>query len=190
VRETHHWWQYEDQGRIALEFLSSFDRDSSSRKNSPLNGARKLSTFLPIPRSDLEDPFIKPENEHLFDVDLVRAIPKEKQQSRGPLPADFVRSFCLDNTFKKNFLEVNFGLALAALDYLSRLERARRESLNLAARSLKIGLDNWMEVLSGNPPARLWVHDVQQYELLIERYYADIYLDLRIWVCLLLLFYN
>jgi hypothetical protein len=185
VRETHHWWQYEDQGRIALESLWPVDRDTSSCKDSPLNTGRKHPTTLPVPRSDpgLQDPFTRPENEHLFDLDLASAIPSNKQQSRGPLPADFVRSFCLDNSFKKNYLEINFGLALAALDYLSRLERTRRESLNLAAHSLKISLDNWVEVLSANPPVRLWVHDVQQYELLIERYYADIYLDLRIWVC-------
>jgi hypothetical protein len=185
VRETHHWWQYEDQGRIALESLWLVDKDMSSREDSPLNTGRKHPTILPVPRSypGLQDPFTRPENEHLFDLDLASAIPSNKQQSHGPLPADFVRSFCLDSSFKKNCLEINFGLALAALDYLSRLERTRRESLNLAAHSLKISLDNWVEVLSANPPVRLWVHDAQQYELLIERYYADIYVDLRIWVC-------
>jgi len=190
VRETHHWWQYEDQGRTALESLWPVDRDTSSRQDSLLNTGRNGSTILPVPRSNpgLQDPFTRPENEHLFDVDLASAIPSNKQQSRGPLPADFVRSFCLDNSFKKNYLEINFCLALAALDYLSRLERTRRESLNLAAHSLKISLDNWVEVLSANPLVRLWVHDVQQYELLIERYYADIYLDLRIWVYLASLF--
>jgi hypothetical protein len=185
VRETHHWWQYEDQGRIALESLWPVDRDTSSREDSPLNTGRNHPTILPASRSDpgLQDPFTRPENEHLFDLNLASAIPSNKQQSRGPLPADFVRSFCLDNSFKENYLEINFGLALAALDYLSRLERTRRESLSLAAHSLKISLDNWVEVLSADPPVRLWVHDVQQYELLIERYYADMYLDLRIWVC-------
>jgi hypothetical protein len=166
------------------------DRDTPTREASPLNTGRNHPTILPVPSPDpgLQDPFTRPENEHLFDVDLASAIPSNKQQSRGPLPADFVRSFCLDNSFKKNYLEINFGLALAALDYLSRLERTRRESLNLAAHSLKISLDNWIEVLSANPPVRLWVHDVQQNELLIERYYADIYLDLRIWVHLASLF--
>ena len=184
MRETYYWWQHEDRGRTALESLWAVDRDRSNREESPLNPGRNHPDFLPAPRFDpgLQDPFTRPGNEHLFDLDLASAIPSNKQQSRGALPADFVRSFCLDNSFKKNYREINFDLALAALDYLSRLERTRRESLKLAARSLKISMDNWVEVLSANPPVRLWVHDVQQCELLIERYYADIYVDLRIWV--------
>lgn len=130
-------------------------------------------------------------NELLLDIGfkhVANSIGKEaaeveQQSMTRRLPPHFVREFCTERVFVKDFGGVRLDLALTALDYLRDLEFSRRDILREAAGKLGIDERNWRNVLGGNPEALKWVEQTQGNELRAETLYADLFLDLRIWVC-------
>ena len=99
------------------------------------------------------------------------------------LPADFTKPYILNNVFRADYAEVEWIHALTALDYLRGYESMRRAKLRQAAENLGITTDNWRDVLTNVPDAKSWVQQVQEQELRIESFYANVFIDLRIWVC-------
>jgi hypothetical protein len=125
------------------------------------------------------DRFMDEGNEALLDADFWD-IGRDRRQSEG-LPPSFIQSFCLEEAFPANYDSANFDQALTGLDYIRDLEVTRQVSLREAARRLCITKENWRDVLSADPDAKLWVENMQALEFDIETYYANIFLDLRIW---------
>jgi hypothetical protein len=120
------------------------------------------------------------ENELLLNINSFCATPSERRAS-GCMPLAFVKDFCLKKVFVEKIGDVDFLQALTALDYLRDAEVGRRANLRQAAETLEITKENWREVLSQDPDAKVWVELVQSQELDIEIRYAGVYLDLRIW---------
>lgn len=106
----------------------------------------------------------------------------DKSNSRQGFPPKFIQDLCLKKVFLKEYKEVDFNQALTGLDYLRDLEVTRRKALREAAIKLGITKDTWRTILLEDPAAYKWVQRVQEHELEIEGYYADIFIDLRIWV--------
>jgi hypothetical protein len=101
--------------------------------------------------------------------------------SRG-MPVSFVKTFCLEKVFLPKYEEVEFGLALPAIDYLHDLEYTRRRALCEATKRLGITKHNWQDVLAGDPDALAWVKDAQSGSVALEISYAGLFVGLRIWV--------
>jgi len=117
----------------------------------------------------------------LFDIDFADDIDKARKNSGFPLT--LIRQMCLKTVFRADYREADFNQALTALDYLRDLECTRRTALRDAAVQLGITSETWKEVLSEDKEAYTWVETVQKQELEIESHYANIFIDLRIWVC-------
>jgi hypothetical protein len=129
-------------------------------------------------------------NDHLFNIDfaneqidLVGSDDKNGRPYSQGMPVSFIKSFCLEHVFAQSHEEVEFDLALHALDYLEDLECTRRAALRGAAERLAIRRDNWRDVLTANPNAKAWVEDVQSRGHYLEKCYAQVFIGIRIWVC-------
>jgi hypothetical protein len=119
-----------------------------------------------------------PGNDRLLDIDLL-LLPDLQPE----LPPHVAKRFCLKDAFRSDYADVEWIHALTALDYLRGYESTRRAKLRRAAKNLGITMENWRDVLSDDPDAKNWVEQVQEQELRIESFYANIFIDLRIWVC-------
>jgi hypothetical protein len=118
----------------------------------------------------------------LFDIDFAKD-PDSKAKKNSGFPLTLIRQMCLKTVFRPNYNEAEFNQALTALDYLRDLECTRRTALRDAAVQLGITSETWKEVLSEDKEAYSWVESVQKQELEIESHYANVFIDLRIWVC-------
>jgi hypothetical protein len=118
-------------------------------------------------------------NETLLDINFATLGVPIKVQKR--IPALHVLNF-VRKAFPEKYEKVQFEHGLTALDYLRDLEFTRRDKLRQAAERLDITLETWKSVLADYPDALKWIELVQKYELIIEEGYANIFIDLRIWV--------
>jgi hypothetical protein len=118
-------------------------------------------------------------NEALLDIDFASFGIPDKSQKRLPI---LVILNTVRRVFPQKYENVDFGHALTALDYLRDLEFTRRDKLRHAAERLNITLRSWKSILADNPDALRWIELVQKYELIIEEGYANIFIDIRIWV--------
>jgi hypothetical protein len=118
-------------------------------------------------------------NEALLDIDFASFGIPDKSQKRLPI---LVILNTVRRVFPQKYENVDFGHALTALDYLRDLEFTRRDKLRHATDRLNISLRSWKSVLADNPDALRWIELVQKYELIIEEGYANIFIDIRIWV--------
>lgn len=94
-----------------------------------------------------------------------------------------IENICLNFVFAASYTEVDFDAALTAIDYLGDLEYTRRSALSAAAQQLDITEDNWEIVLASSPGARKWVQGMLEKDSEVETLYANLFLDVRIWVC-------
>jgi hypothetical protein len=104
------------------------------------------------------------------------------QPYRQGMPVKFIKTFCLEQVFLPKYEEVEFDLALHALDYLQDLECTRRGALRDAANRLGITKHNWEVSLADDPNARAWVKNIQFWCLGLEMCYSELFVGLRIWV--------
>ncbi|KAF4628921.1 hypothetical protein G7Y89_g9229 [Cudoniella acicularis] len=187
LKEAHRWWQYEDKGKLIIEFLSSLPRvnQSSEETTNTTNSSESAKTTdskrtsaddVPT-EQDLIDQFMDFNHDLLFDTDFQ----KQRRRSNQGFPPQFIQDLCLKKVFLKDYQEVDFDQSLTCLDYLRDLECTRRDSLSDAATSLGITKDNWRTILLDDPDAYSWVRRIQKQELELETFYADVFIDLRIW---------
>ena len=162
---------------MILNFLSSLDPIvPSSDENASLVGEETFSSdHAP------QDRFMDTNNDRLLDIDFPSSRSDDSSRCDG-LPAAFVRKICLNRIFLESYDDVDFDQALAGLDYLRNLETKRRNTLRYAAQRLGLDHVNWEDTLAGEPEAKSWIELTQKQELQIERYYADLFVDLRVWV--------
>lgn len=104
----------------------------------------------------------------------------DKRYGEG-LPFNIIYTVC-NEAFAPSYTNANFSHALTAMDYLRDLEFTRRNALQQAAKRLYIKEDNWRLILSSDPDAYTWVKATEDNELKIERVYASLFFDTRIWV--------
>jgi hypothetical protein len=131
-------------------------------------------------------------NDHLLDIDFANetADQAEPADAHDPsyrfymqgMPINFIKSFCLEKVFLPSYKDVEFDLALAALDYLQDLECTRRDILRDVAKMLGITEHSWRDVLADNSNALSWVKNAQHWSIGLEICYAELYVGLRIWV--------
>ncbi|KAH7383019.1 hypothetical protein BKA64DRAFT_761139 [Cadophora sp. MPI-SDFR-AT-0126] len=192
LKDIYSWWQLDRDGKLVLAFLSSQDRiipsiaDSTAADIRTPHDARAEPKFAPTHCPD--DRFMDHGNETLLRIGLAH-IANNAQKSVGFEPADrprglpphFIRKYCIEQVFIKDFGDVNFDHALTALDYIRDLEFTRRDTLRETAESFGINERNWRNVLGGNPNALAWVELTQANELRIETMYSNLFIDLRIW---------
>lgn len=188
LKQAHDWWQYDSKGKLIIQFLSSLPQVQPT----PTGFAADKAQFEDFRKSsggkfdDLDsdtwtiDQFMDKNHDLLFRFSLPQGLNKSRT-SKGFAPT-FVESFCLETVFREDYQEAAFNQALTALDYLRDLECTRRTALRNAAVHLGITRENWRDVLSGRQEAISWVQSVQQQELEIETHYANLFVDLRIWV--------
>jgi hypothetical protein len=124
-------------------------------------------------------------NDCLLDIDFDKPNSPGGRRSSQGLPPDFVQKLLLTQIFQSDYKDVDFTQALTGLDYLRDLECTRKCALREAAERLEITEDNWRTALGADAEALKWVGQVQKTELEIEGYYAKIFVNLRIWVCVL-----
>lgn len=186
MKQAHDWWHHDSKGKLIIEFLSSLPQISPSNADLAADKAQKeqirSSNWGKSDDLDSEnnpiDRFMDMNHHLLFDIDFTNGSAKK---STG-LPSGLVKQMCLDRAFRADYNEADFTQALTALDYLRDLECTRRTALRDAAVRLGITKDNWRDVLSEEREAYNWVERVQQQELEIETHYANVFIDLRIWV--------
>jgi hypothetical protein len=104
------------------------------------------------------------------------------QPYRQGMPVNFIKTFCLEQVFLPKYEEVEFDLALHALDYLQDLECTRRAALRDAVNRLGITKHNWEVALADDPNAKAWVKNIQFWCLGLEMCYSELFVGLRIWV--------
>ncbi|KAH6677376.1 hypothetical protein B0J14DRAFT_341158 [Halenospora varia] len=190
LKQAHDWWQYEPKGKLIIDFLSGLPRTEKSAQDAwdTVREAEGIPITPPKgPKSGKLDPDLDPINQFmdinhslLFDVNFGDKL-MDKSNSRQGFPPKFIQDLCLKKVFLKKYKEVDFNQALTGLDYLRDLEVTRRKALREAAIKLGITKDTWRAILLEDPAAYKWVQRVQEHELEIEGYYADIFIDLRIW---------
>lgn len=188
LKQAHEWWHYTTKGKLIIEFLSNLPRFSPSNHELATDQVQldqiRKSNWGQIDDFDSErcsiDRFMDLNHDLLFDIDLTND--GDLPRTRNGLPPKLVRNMCLKICFKKSYQDAQFNRALSALDYLRDLECTRRTALRDAATRLRITKEDWREVLSGDHEAYLWVESIQKQELVIETYYANVYIDFRIWV--------
>jgi hypothetical protein len=189
LKQAHRWWQYDRTGQMLIDFFASLPKITPSLDEVPLC---ELQDPLCGPHEDINrdhcsrDRFMDAGNDGLLDIDFPKD-PREPTRSSGGLPIEFVKDLCLRRTFTKSYEDVNFDQALTGLDYLRDLEVTRRTTLSAAAKRLGINEDTWRDVLARDIDAKNWVCLIQTQEPAIETYYSRIFIDLRIWVRLLVL---
>ncbi|KAH8661531.1 hypothetical protein BGZ60DRAFT_530482 [Tricladium varicosporioides] len=190
LKQAHDWWQYEPKGKLIIDFLSGLPRTEKSAQDAwdtiheaegiPITPSKGPKSGKLDPEQDPIDQFMDVNHSLLFDVDFGEKL-SDKGNSRQGFPPKFIQDLCLKKVFLKEYKEVDFNQALTGLDYLRDLEVTRRKALREAAIKLGIAKDTWRTVLLEDPAAYKWVQRVQDQELEIEGYYADIFIDLRIW---------
>ncbi|KAG4428153.1 hypothetical protein IFR05_016363, partial [Cadophora sp. M221] len=202
LKDIYSWWQLDENGKLVLAFLSSKDRITPSIADSTAEDIRRPINALHEPDFDPtacpDDRFMDRGNDSLLKIGFAHLLGNAEKELAGfdpqdrpmGLPAHFIRKYCLDQVFVKDFGDVNFGHALTALDYLRDLEFTRRSTLRKAAITLEINQLNWRRVLAGNPSALKWVDQTQGNELRIEILYSNLFLDLRIWTMTSILLSN
>lgn len=188
MTQAHDWWYYDTKGKLIIEFLSSLPQITPAndlaadhtqlQQNSDWGKVDDINAV-----NDPVNQFLDVSKDLLFDFDG----PSKPHKS---YPLSFVRDLCLDKVFPANYEKALFDRALQALDYLQNMECTRRTVLREAAMKLGIRRDNWRDVLSEDRDAYQWVKKVQKQELEIESYYAQAFVDLRIWVCIHLSYEN
>lgn len=103
------------------------------------------------------------------------------------LPPSFITSF-VRRCFPEDLGQVDFPQALTGMDYLRDFDIRRRRELVGALRRLGIDRDSLgadgEEKTSGNPAIAAWVKSVDQKERRVEALYTQVYIGLRLWVCL------
>ncbi|KAG9229977.1 hypothetical protein BJ875DRAFT_357085, partial [Amylocarpus encephaloides] len=172
LKQANQWWQYEPNGKLVIEFLTSLQKGSAQKGESTTAKPDELSDLCEF------DKFMDANHQLLFDIDM--GPDKVGRRIEG-LPTRFIENICLNKVFKQNYDDVDFNQALTCLDYLRDLECTRRNSLREAALTLGISKENWRNVLAEEPEAYRWVSMVQKQELAIESSYAAVFIDLRIW---------
>jgi hypothetical protein len=145
-----------------------------------------------------KDPFIDLSHEELLTLMSysVSEPASGSAQHEAVLPTDFIHKFIV-NGFNKHFDLVDLaenpggvGPALKSLDFLNMLESKRCSFLQQVAQSLTIHQrrfenipeEQWDYMWPRNPKATAWLCDIRTQELEIGRYFAKIYVWLRIWV--------
>ena len=184
LKQAQRYWQYGQQGRLIISFLSAQEKITPSLNDATLQELQNPKCGQPEsvnPDHHPSDRFMDKGNELLLDIDF-STINEGRRQSEG-LPPSFVQKLCLNTIFAESYERSDFAQALAGLDYIRDLELTRRTSLREAAQRLGITKENWRGVLVVDPDAKQWVENMQALELDVTTYYASIYVDLRIWVC-------
>ena len=184
LRQAYKWWNNGEQGKLIIKFLSSQAKITPSSDDTPIDDL-KNPQHGPFEAFNSDhhpnDRFMDHGNEALLNVSFLD-VDEDRRQSEG-LPVVFIQNCCLNNVFTGKYEDADFDQALAGLDYVRDLEFTRRASLRKAAQRLDIAKDNWRDVLSTDPDAKAWVENTQMLEVDISTYYANIFLNLRIWVC-------
>lgn len=183
LKKIHNFWQYETQGKLITEFLSSLDKITPSTEDTTIANLRNPTWGPPElkvdPNHAADDRFMDAGNAALLDIDFASyGIPEDTKKG---LPLVVILS-TVRRIFPKDYDKADFGHALTALDYLRDLELTRRTKLRRAAERLEITVLTWKSVLAANPDALRWIELVQKYELIVEEGYAIVFVDLRIWV--------
>jgi hypothetical protein len=188
LKQAHQWWQYGEQGKLIIQFLTTQEEITLSSEDTAIEKLKNppcdLKEFI-NPDHHPKDRFIDRGNDLLLDIDFT-SIGNSRRQSEG-LPPSFIQKICLNNIFAEDYGEADFTQALHGLDYIRDIEVTRRAALREAAQRLEITKENWREVLAEDPDAKQWVENMQGLEVDISTYYATIFIDLRIWVCLICL---
>lgn len=99
------------------------------------------------------------------------------------LPASFISSY-VRKCFPQELCDVDFTMALTALDYLKDLETRRRRELAHALE--RLGLDKKILGDSGLEVGRAhldWAVSMQTKDGKAESLYTEVYVGLRRWVC-------
>lgn len=146
---------------------------------------------------DPRDRFTDAGNDYLLDIDFAKEIKEITELSDDHrlcelgcqsitegIPLRFITFFCLERVFVPLYENVEFGLAIKALDYLQDLEWKSRDTVHRAIQRLSITSHNWRDVLSDDYKALEWVKDTQNCIMGLEVCFADLYIGLRIWVCI------
>jgi len=120
-------------------------------------------------------------NEEFWEVEGRTTSTDTRRASQG-LPPSFVEKIILSTIFKSELDDVDFGQALAGLDYIRDFEQTRRCFLREAAERLNITAENWRHVLGGNERALEWIEDVLEQEASVETHHRAIFVNIRIWV--------
>jgi hypothetical protein len=130
-----------------------------------------------------------PSNDHLLNIDFTEENMNQAYSSdignqayRQGMPVQYIRTFCLEQVFLPKYEEVEFDLALHALDCLQDLEYTLQAALRDAAERLNITKDNWYEVLENDPGAKSWFKETQIWSGGLEICYAELFIGIRIWV--------
>lgn len=187
LKDVNHYWHYETQGKLIGQFLSSLGPITPSVVDAPLaqitspQDAKPDATFNPDHAEG--DRFMDHGNDSLLNFDFAKLAGDNTPSTKAGLPAVVIKDTCR-RIFTKDYEKVQFNQALTGLDYLRDMELTRRGKLRQAATRLGISLTTWKMVLQDTPDALRWIELLQQYELKIEGYYANAFIDIRIWVCI------
>lgn len=108
---------------------------------------------------------------------------KNKPKKKKVITFYTIETVCR-RAFPAEYERADFRNSLQALDYLRVLEHNRR--VELQEIGLKWGLNkyNWTMVFRNNEAAYNWWLKMQRLETEIQKWYAELYIGLRIWVCL------
>ncbi|KAF8853565.1 hypothetical protein BDZ45DRAFT_76242 [Acephala macrosclerotiorum] len=174
---------------------SSTDKVQELEKHDPLE---TIPENEPAPYAHPRDHFSRPENQALlrkvrfvtpdpekrksFKSVLDKYITKDSQETEAQgLPYHVVRDFCLKQ-FPSEYECADFSNALTVLDYLRDLEFTRRAQLREVGRRWGITEYNWKEAFTSNKSSMAWFLNMQLDEQKTQQWFANIYVDLRIWI--------
>lgn len=183
LKNVHNYWNYEGQGKLITEFFSSLDKITPTSGDITIAKLGNPPEGPPEPKANPDnaaaDRFMDLGNDELLAAEFASFGLPDK--TRKGLPVVVILN-TVKRILQQDYKKVDFGHALTALDYLRDLELTRRAKLRNAAERLNITLQTWRAVLADNPDALRWIELVQKYELIIEEGYANIFIDIRIWV--------
>jgi hypothetical protein len=209
VREVAIWWQLDRGGMLLKQIMSSLDSDFSWKEavseqekdleTIPEEGQSPTHDFdyLMLPnnqqklRKEVRFAELYPEplpKESEDIISLEKYLPKkqpdyENAYERG-LPSAFIAKFCL-KAFPAEYERATFTTALIALDYIRDLEFSRRAQLRAAGRRWGVNEDNWRTYFGRHTVSLAWYERMEKIETQIQKWFAEIYVGLRIWVCFL-----
>ncbi|KAE8446785.1 hypothetical protein EG329_011690 [Mollisiaceae sp. DMI_Dod_QoI] len=200
LREAQTWWQLDRKGRLLTKFLNSLaDQGPWTNEVSISKPSKDLGTILEAessPRAHPLDHFSMPENQTLLrkvrfvtppetkkpmKSVLDKYLPEKEEDQVQGLPYEFIRDFC-HKEFPTEYERANFNHALTALDYLRDLEFSRRAQLRAAGRRWGITEHNWKGAFTSNKNSYAWYLRMQHEEKEIQKWFANIYVGLRIWI--------
>lgn len=99
------------------------------------------------------------------------------------LPASFISSY-VRKCFPQELCDVDFTMALTALDYLKDLETRRRRELSHVFERLDLDKNRLGEAGLEVGRAHLdWAVSMQTKDAKVESLYTEVYVGLRRWVC-------